>query len=126
MRSPLESLRQPPRALACSNCHKPGHRRITSFSNPNGNAGRPYYYCSPCRKFISFDDERGKRDENPLCECGKPSRSQLNGKNSRPPGGVHFVCSEGQCDFFDRDCWNGEQVVIAADLIDQLAHLSII
>ncbi|KAH6653043.1 hypothetical protein BKA67DRAFT_568410 [Truncatella angustata] len=122
----LAPIAQNKRPKICSGCHQPGQRRITSWENTNGNAGRPYYYCTPCAKFITFDDKRGLCDSNPRCDCGQPSRAQVNGRNRRPPRGVHYVCKNGCCDFFARAEKNGQQVAVAEDFIDRLANLSII
>lgn len=112
--------------VCCSLCNRPGRRRITNPWNRNGNAGRPYYHCTACAKFITFADERGNNASNPVCDCGTPSRSQLNGRDSRPARGVHFVCRTGRCDFFERAMVNGKQAVVSEDLVEKLAKLSII
>lgn len=40
-------------------------KRITRSSNQNGNAGGPYYNCSCCVKFLTFDDDGGNGPNNP-------------------------------------------------------------
>jgi hypothetical protein len=63
----------PPR---CRSCGDVTILDRTSKSNRLGNAGRPYYVCSAedCEAFCTFGDDRGIRDENPSCACGRPSR----------------------------------------------------
>jgi hypothetical protein len=49
-------------APTCLNCQRPCDRQVTSTSNTNGNAGRPYYACfnpSHGRKFARWADNCG-------------------------------------------------------------------
>ncbi|KAK1984585.1 hypothetical protein LZ30DRAFT_711011 [Colletotrichum cereale] len=85
----------------CRECGGPTTLRITRSSNRRGNAGRPYYICVPCRgRFCSFGDNRGCHPDNPPCDCGRPSRLQVAGRDRNPPGRIHYVCQRGGCDFY--------------------------
>ena len=86
----------------CSQCKRSGERQITRRSNRNGNAGRPYFRCPSCDRFLTFDDDRGIDLTNENCHCGVPSRRQLNGREHTIPGGIHYVCAKGKCKYFSR------------------------
>ncbi|KAH8655689.1 hypothetical protein BX600DRAFT_385793, partial [Xylariales sp. PMI_506] len=111
----------------CFLCNKPSVRMITRKSNRKGNAERPYYKCHPCDKFLCFADKRGNDPTNPVCHCGASSRRQIAGRETRNPGGVHFVCRLGTCDFY-APLRNGcEPVTVQADdLVKLLAALQIV
>ncbi|KAF2135971.1 uncharacterized protein K452DRAFT_192195, partial [Aplosporella prunicola CBS 121167] len=79
----------------CMRCGRPTTKFITRSSNRNGNAGRPYYKCGPCKKFHNFADNRGINTDNPKCCCGQVSRMQKSGV-----GVLHFVCQFGCCNFY--------------------------
>ncbi|KAL8407729.1 hypothetical protein RB594_006534 [Gaeumannomyces avenae] len=118
-----------PSAPACVNCRQRTKRFITRASNRNGNAGRPYYKCVPCRKFACFDDERGNDDRNPPCdECGYPSKRQAAGRDTKVPGGIHYVCSQGTCDFYKPHLnKEGEQLaVVDAELLRLFISLKLV
>lgn len=118
-----------PSAPACVRCHRKTQRFITRYSNRKGNGGRPYYKCVPCDKFACFDDERGNDDRNPRCDgCGHPSKRQVAGMNTQLPGGIHYVCSRGTCDFYEPHLKeDGEQLAIVdADILTALARLKLI
>ncbi|OTA98988.1 hypothetical protein M426DRAFT_68677, partial [Hypoxylon sp. CI-4A] len=102
----------------CPYCQEPGSYRIVNDANPNGNAGRPYYKCFPCRKFITFADDIGNDQSNPPCSCGNPCRKQLTGKNKPPPGRPFYACSTGACDYFDRtpNPWGFEDFSLVSGL----------
>ncbi|KAI0970446.1 hypothetical protein F4678DRAFT_462673 [Xylaria arbuscula] len=106
---------------------KANERIVTQSSNRNGNAGRPYYKCTPCNNFLVFADERGNDPTNPECHCGFSSKRQITGRSDRVAGLVHYVCRLGECDYYNpsRD-ESGIATVIAANLIDDLSKLSII
>ena len=77
-------------------CGSPPVLRIVSSSNRNGNAGRQYLYCPPCRFWICWVDSEGILPQNPLCFCG--FRSRLNNRND----GVQFYsCATKHCKYFD-------------------------
>ncbi|KAI0147768.1 hypothetical protein GGR57DRAFT_244449 [Xylariaceae sp. FL1272] len=109
----------------CRLCHKDCHRLITRQSNRNGNAGRPYFKCLPCGKFITWDDDRGMSPPGPVCHCDLPSRRQLSGTN----GGrlkigsrkMHYVCQSGKCNFFSYE----DHEPISESLITALAELKV-
>ncbi|KAK2031742.1 hypothetical protein LX32DRAFT_257372 [Colletotrichum zoysiae] len=82
----------------CGNCKAAARRYITGHSNRKGNAGRPYYRC--CGVFYCFADLRGYHPDNPRCNCDRPSRMQIAGPERNPPGGLHYVCMWGGCDFY--------------------------
>ena len=123
------SLAPPPdKAPPCFRCGEPSVRFITRRSNRNGNVGRPYYKCVECRQFLVFADERGNDPQNPPCDCGTSSKTQVSGPDKSVPRGVHYVCRLGKCDFY-APCMDqeGNQVALVGDqLLDQLAALRII
>ena len=80
---------------ACPPCTAPPNRNITSLSNPNGNARRPYYACSECNGWVCWDDDRDISDKNPLCHCSLFSRLNRRNDNS----GDWLCCSVGECEF---------------------------
>lgn len=118
-------LSQPP---PCRRCRGPGTRHITRASNRNGNARRPFVKCaSSCGKFISFTDERGIDPSNPGCDCGRPSRRQITGRDKAVPRAIHFVCSEGRCDFYSEGVdGSGDRVTVALGLLDRMIRLKIV
>lgn len=77
-----------PHAPRC--CELRMTRRKTQGNN-NGNINRPFYSCEKCNRMV-FDDLEGIRDGNPLCECGKTSRGQI----ERGCAYV-FRCARQQC-----------------------------
>ncbi|OJD10148.1 hypothetical protein ACJ73_09917 [Blastomyces percursus] len=79
----------------CRSCHHPSSREVTRASNRKGNAGRPYYKCHRCNKFLCFADDRGNDPSNPPCYCGVLSRRQVAGYDKHVPRGMHFA---GQVD----------------------------
>jgi hypothetical protein len=111
----------------CCLCDGPGSRYITRRSNRNGNIGRPYYKCLPCKKFLGFADDRGNDTRNPPCDCGESSKRQLAGKN-KTRRGVHYACRLLSCDFY-QPCvgGDGEQVTVDDDeIVRRLAGLRIL
>lgn len=112
----------------CSTCGGPCERMVTRSSNRNGNAGRPYFKCVPCNKFIRFDDARGldQGDQgNPLCDCGQSSRRQI---TSREKGRrIFYVCTIGACQFFE---WHrnedGSRWSISEDVVAALQRLRVV
>jgi hypothetical protein len=100
---------------------------VTRSSNRNGNAGRPYHKCISCRYFFGFADDRGNNPNNQMCGCGESSRLQRAGENSSNPGGLHYVCRLGTCDYYAvKVDENQEQITVSLDLVDRLAGLNII
>lgn len=111
----------------CFSCNKPSQRMVTRSSNRNANGGRPYYKCISCGYFFAFADERGNNPDNPSCDCGESSRLQRAGENSSNPGGLHYVCRLGTCDYYEvKVDENQEQVTTSLDLVDHFAGLNII
>jgi hypothetical protein len=98
---------------------------ITRTSNRNGNANRPYLKCSPCDKFVTFLDERGNHPVNRKCECHRPSRLQV--ASFYKGRKLHFVCSTGNCAFYEvaHDAYN-KPINLAEDLVTKLAGLRLI
>ncbi|KAL9037326.1 MAG: hypothetical protein Q9214_005751 [Letrouitia sp. 1 TL-2023] len=119
-----------PSAPQCRRCHWiPKRREIVSISNPNGNAGRPYYICIKCKQYnnnnnysssstqqyvsakisqlrrrekdgwIAWDDNIGIEVTNRPCYCGFVCRQDKAGVNSWYPGGGFWTCAIGNCDF---------------------------
>ncbi|KLU89499.1 hypothetical protein MAPG_08470 [Magnaporthiopsis poae ATCC 64411] len=120
------ALATPPR---CAYCSKITERFTTRSSNRKGNAGRPYYKCVPCDNFAVFDDERGNDSRNPPCKgCGHPSKRQVAGHNTRVPGGIHYVCSRGTCNFYRRHLnKDGVQLaVLDPEVLSKLANLKLV
>ncbi|KAI0116358.1 hypothetical protein GGR51DRAFT_315064 [Nemania sp. FL0031] len=113
---------QPPRC-----CDQVGTRFITRSSNPNGNAGRPYYKCLYCGKFLVFDDWRGNTATNPECHCGHSSKRQVTGRYKRAAGQWHFVCRLGACNFYSL-CKDekGEDIFMDMDLTEAFSRLFLI
>jgi hypothetical protein len=84
----------------CRHCGEPCTRQITSPSNLNGNANRPYYVCmndEHYRKFSTFDDSRGIIKGNPQCWCRYTSRR---GKKNGTNGSEFYSCPVGGCGWF--------------------------
>ncbi|KAK3339615.1 hypothetical protein B0T25DRAFT_466807, partial [Lasiosphaeria hispida] len=89
----------------CRRCGRPTIFRHVGTNNPNGNALRPYYACSPCNTFLTWADQRGISAENVRCHCDEPSRQDRVGKYPRGgkllrPGALFWTCWQKQCDFF--------------------------
>lgn len=84
-RFPLEA---PPVCPICKCVSLPA---VVKASNSKGNAGRSYYYCDSghARHFLTWNDNRGVMNENPLCWCGYPSRRT----------GMNYACSSKHCGF---------------------------
>lgn len=93
-----------PTAPVCRHCN----RRSTSLpvrpSNPNGNAGRPFYRCNSigCQQlegngFIAWDDNIGVHENNPRCDCGILSRLDRAGIYSPIAGQRFWRCADGTC-----------------------------
>ncbi|KAG7403635.1 hypothetical protein Forpe1208_v016332 [Fusarium oxysporum f. sp. rapae] len=111
----------------CFMCNSPSQRFITRSSNRNGNAGRPFDKCTNCRKFLGFADERGNVPDNPLCHCGESSKTQVNGQNRGNPGGLHFVCRLGTCDYYAVGMnRNHEQIRLRRDMVEHFANLKLV
>ncbi|KAH7143533.1 hypothetical protein EDB81DRAFT_857036 [Dactylonectria macrodidyma] len=87
-----------PRAPECPTCHRVSNRRVAKDTNPNGNGGRPYYFCDRSHKynFITWDDNRDIIAGNPQCWCGHRSRrDRANG-----PGLTEwYACASRECGF---------------------------
>ncbi|KAI0528186.1 hypothetical protein F5B22DRAFT_584048, partial [Xylaria bambusicola] len=115
---------QPP---VCIRCGQVSERFITGSPNRNGNAGRPYYKCLHCDKFLVFDDSRGNDSMNPECHCGYSSKCQVTGGSNRAAGRLHYVCRLGRCDFFCvvKDA-KGMDIFIDMDLAEELSRLFLI
>lgn len=100
---------------------------VTRASNRNGNAGRPYYKCVPCDKFLVFADNRGNDPTNPPCMCGLASKRQVAGKERKTSRGLFYVCRKGACDFYAPALDRQEQQISIEDpIITLLAKLCII
>lgn len=94
-----------PRCRVCGSATL--HHRITQPSNPNGNAGRPYYVCIPCKRnnregWVTWDDERGVRNSNPSCYCGDFRRQDQEGIGRGRHGLDFWTCSTGSCDYYSK------------------------
>ncbi|KAK0646963.1 hypothetical protein B0T16DRAFT_171222 [Cercophora newfieldiana] len=95
---------------------------ITSRSNRNGNAGRPFLKCQSCTKFLGFTDERGNCPDNPPCDCGEPSKTQLVGLGlgKRVPRGVFFVCRRAECNYYAELVNEEGDQVRATEVVEEL------
>jgi len=82
----------------CFLCNGHSSEYTTRRSNRNGNAGRPYYKCDSCGKFLAFADDRGNDLLNPLCHCQTSSRRQVSCRDKGRK--IHYVCRLGRCDFY--------------------------
>jgi len=111
----------------CHRCRKPSTMWYTRYSNRKGNAGRPYYKCLPCGKFLVFADERGNDPTNALCFCGETSKRQVSGPDKRKPRQIHYVCRVGGCDFYKVHLTaKGEAIRLSKDLVREFTKLRII
>jgi len=95
---PTFPLTQPP---TCLKCDRPGDLvPAARRSNPNGNAGRPYYICSrgghKNDTWITFNDNIGIVADNPRCDCGYISRLS----NRKDKDGQFYCCPVGGCYFW--------------------------
>lgn len=121
------TMSRPSEPPSCRRCGGPGTRHITRASNRNGNARRPFVRCTPCSEFITFTDDRGIDPTNPKCDCGRPSRRQLTGKDKAVPRAIHFVCSEGRCDFYSEGVdERGGRATVTLDFLDMMIRLKIV
>lgn len=123
--SPVKSR---PLGEDCKICCKPCTRLFTRSSNRNGNAGRPYYKCIPCDKFICFDDARGidaENSSNPPCNCGQISRRQIT--NREKGRRIFYVCATAACKFFE---WHknkdGSEWSVEENVVEALQRLRVI
>lgn len=120
----LPSTAPPP---DCFRCHNPATSHITKSSNRKGNAGRLYYKCVPCNKFLSFADDRGDDPRNPQCECGYASKRQVSGPEKGRK--IHFVCKTGSCEFYSLAVSKEGDAIVLPDselLVGIMARLKII
>ncbi|CAG8906322.1 unnamed protein product [Penicillium egyptiacum] len=118
------TILEPPK---CPKCYEYGIRRIVNSSNPNGNAGRPYYICYSCDRFICFADRRGISPANRRCRCGKYTRRQISGTGKELPHGIHYVCARGWCWFYEKEVdQDGVQRQVPARLVGTCASYSYI
>lgn len=101
-RHPHPALLIPP-PCPSANCSKSTKKLFVEPENPNGNAGRPYYSCPDCNRFVCFGDMRGIHLSNPECWCGgfQLSRLQVSGEKRKVPRALYYTCALGQCNFFD-------------------------
>ncbi|KAF2111989.1 hypothetical protein BDV96DRAFT_580956 [Lophiotrema nucula] len=93
----------PLRDVYCLRCDQLAQRKITRNSNPNGNAGRPYYICPKCPRkdrFVTWDDSRGVHECNPLCKCGSASRQDRAGVDGERKGWGFWTCARGKCGYW--------------------------
>ena len=117
----------PPTPPPCFLCKGPSKRCITRESNRNGNAGRPYYKCFPCNKFLVFDDSRGNEPGNPECPCGYSSKRQVSGTGKRVARAVHFVCRMGTCDYYQaKEKMDGSREILDDEMMARFENLTIV
>ncbi|CAG8372100.1 unnamed protein product [Penicillium salamii] len=127
--SRLVQLAPPPQvAPRCPRCQRTGKMETTRPSNRKGNAGRDYYKCHPCNKFLVFVDYRGNDPSNPLCHCRASSKTQMAGPGKRVARGLHYVCRLGRCDFYQvyQNVQGQHLTVSSDDLAEHLINLSIV
>ncbi|KUI71890.1 hypothetical protein VM1G_08057 [Cytospora mali] len=100
-----------PQQPRCKNCNQPAVLHVTSPCNPNGNAGRPYFVCPTCpgdKRWVSWADTRGIHFDNPMCNCGLPSRlGRIGWAKGVKSGRGFWSCGTGTCDYYSEDR-NGE------------------
>jgi len=97
-------------APMCRHCERYGVRLIVRPSNPNGNAGRPFYRCESirCRQledegWLTWDDNIGVHASNPRCDCGIPSRRNYAGISSCVAGQMFWRCADCTCEYRSYD-----------------------
>lgn len=115
-----------PPSYRCPSCQSEHLTKlITKTSNRNGNANRPYLKCSPCNKFVTFLDERGEHSVNPGCDRHRPSRLQV--ASFHKGRKLHFVCSTGQCTFYEEPLTRkARPITLTEELVEELAWLKLI
>ncbi|KAI1822986.1 hypothetical protein F4861DRAFT_352381 [Xylaria intraflava] len=99
----------------CGFCGAYSESAIVMWDNPNGNANRPYFKCSKCKRFLVFRDWRGIDPENPVCCCGYISRRGVTGVKNAKPGRLFYTCVAGDCDFFEWMTHDREVIRISMD-----------
>ncbi|KAK1763012.1 hypothetical protein QBC33DRAFT_550734 [Phialemonium atrogriseum] len=107
----------------CRLCGEETTHGVTNSTNTLGNADRPYYACR-CegrKGFFSFDDYRGIQDENPPCNCGRPSRCVVRSMLSELY--IEFLCATGVCDFKTLAGPDGSQSIIHPADIPELIDM---
>lgn len=91
-------LQSPP---TCRHCYNPRPTRKLTKGNANGNAGRHYYKCFKCNKFLCFDDDlclvEGVGGKS-CCKYGY--RIGRAGSDRDYPGFLYRGCAGG-CGFFE-------------------------
>ncbi|KAE9366491.1 hypothetical protein N431DRAFT_76209 [Stipitochalara longipes BDJ] len=117
LNAPRFTPASPPR---CRFCAQPTVFRTVLPSNPDGNAGRPYFICCSCPNFnvgtsevedvstegsqwVTWNDTVGVEDGNPKCWCGNSSRYDQVGAASTsklPPKTGFYSCAWGDCGFY--------------------------
>ncbi|KAK7193332.1 uncharacterized protein CC84DRAFT_1079568 [Paraphaeosphaeria sporulosa] len=110
----------------CRRCDSRVTLMFTRSNNRIGNAGRPYYKCLTCTKFLCFADSRGLDPSNPLCSCGIPSRRQISGPARCVPRGLHYVCSQGGCSFYSPMHGDYGQISLDEEIASLFIQLSFI
>lgn len=119
----------PPR---CFQCDLPSVCCVTRRSNRKGNAGRKYFKCVRCRKFLVFADDLGNQPGNPPCECGHSSKREVSVKEKLTSEGkrawkVYFVCRLGTCDFYQEgEGRGGTSDVLDKVLLERLKNMKIL
>ncbi|KAI1661985.1 hypothetical protein F4813DRAFT_396667 [Daldinia decipiens] len=127
LRTIRPSASYPRSPIPCRHCGLTSSKAITSSSNTNGNAGRPYFKCPTMGKFLVFADARGNDLTNPVCRCGLSSKRIMSGLYTKNPGKLFYVCRSGMCEY-NRECRDaqGEHVIVGWEIVDYLAWLEII
>ena len=111
---------QPSRpALSPYHCRHCGNTNLkydtVRAGNPNGNFGRPYYFCDNpiCpevlrpdasqhfRGWVTWADDVGMAPSNPFCYCipARNARRDTAGLGSRAPGRHFWTCATGACGY---------------------------
>ena len=109
----------------CFKCGKPSDQFVTKTSNRNNNAGRPYFKCVPCNKFLVFNDTRGNDPDNAHCYCGVSSKRQMSGPDRYVRYGSHFVCRLGRCNYYRPEMRDRYRQVSLEDVEEELLQLLI-
>jgi hypothetical protein len=70
---------------------------VWNKNNKNGDAGRVYYECKTCKRFVTWADRKGMGDNTGSCRCGEEvsCRKYINEMD----GTARLECWDGRCSF---------------------------
>jgi hypothetical protein len=111
--------------MRCKKCGSEGTNSITREGRRTGNGGRPFSRCEQ-HGFIGWLDNRGIHADNPVCDCGRPSRRGVAGpeKGRR----IFLTCAEGRCEFYQQERRGDGEVWHCTDenMVELLRRLQLI